>query len=168
MRDSSAVRARGSALLVVVVLLAILAAGIAAALIISSRERTAAALKGRGDVMQSCARAASRRLWAEVANSGGAMVGSVWAVSLPGGPQLQMGHYDQDKALAVTLTAGDLDKVKVPMSLAAASGGVKNLDTSNTFRLGLGDPSGALYIAHCRDTSSGNEYEVELFARFGL
>lgn len=160
-------RARGSVLLVVVVILAVMALGIAAALMVSSRERAAAASQGRADSLKACAQAASRRIWAEVANSGGALVGGVWALDIADGPMLALGHYDQNGASFTSVTTTNITNVKATQTLASASGGVRNLDTSNTFRVGIGDPSGSLYFAHCVD-GSGNQYEVELFARFGL
>lgn len=163
-RTPKAGRPTGSVILVVVVILALVLLGLAVALALSARERAAAASKGRADVLKACGQAASRRIWAEVANSGGSMVGGVWAVSIPGGPKLDLGHYDQS---FTSVTTTNVSNVKKAQTLAAASGGVRNLDTANTFRQGIGDPAGALYYAHCED-AAGNQYEVELFARFGL
>lgn len=154
---------RGSTLLIVLIILGVLAAVIAAALALSGRDREANAAKTRTDVLRACAEAAGRVVWAEMANTGGVLTGGVWARNIPGGPQLNLGHFDQ------TFASVDVTNIQYTLEAQggeAAGGGLTDIDSTNTFRKEFfGRPY--LVFAHCKD-SQGRQYEVELFARFGL
>jgi hypothetical protein len=58
------------------------------------------------------------------------------------------------------------DQVLMRLGAAAMSGGVTDIDTTNTFREPLlGSPM--VLTAHCRD-GADRQYELELAVRFGL
>ena len=152
-------------MLVVMVVLVVMALVAMAAMMIASRDREAASAKGKGDALRSCAQAAARKIFAEMAvQTDASLVGGVWATGIPGGPRLDLGHYDQN---FTTVSLSNETQVKEQLGPNSASGGVENVETGNTFRKGVGGSGGALYVAHCTD-AIGRQYEVELFARIGL
>ena len=153
----------GSALLVAITAMAVLAFIAAAAILIASRERGAASAKGRQDMMRACAEAAARMVWAEMANQGGVLTGAIWARNIPGGPQLTLGHVGDSFD---TVTLSNIGRTMKEQADNSAGGGLTDVDTASTFRKAFFGRPSTIY-AHCVDRS-GREYEVELFARFGL
>jgi Tfp pilus assembly protein PilX len=157
-------RQRGSGLILAVIILAVLAMLAAAALQIAQQEAATVSRHISYEMMVSCAEAAQSKLWAEYAkyNTTTQVVPTV----VPGtNTKLQLGHYPPgDPPTAVNVTFDE--SAMKPLDPNVISGGLRELDQTNTFRKGLlGQPY--QIFAHCFD-DRGRQYEVELLVRFGL
>ena len=164
-------RTRGSALLVVMVILAVLTLVGLSSLQLAQGDSVTVNRQINYRTLVACAEAAEKKLWAEYAVQGGSLQ-TVMPLVMPGtqlpsgkGTVLSIAHYDSDSQgpnVAVTFD----DKAFKPLPAAAMSGGIQELDQTNTFRTSLlGQPY--LVIAHCRDARD-RQYEIELVVRFGL
>jgi hypothetical protein len=158
-------RQRGSGLILAVIVLAVLAMLAAAALQIAQQEAATVSRHITYQMMVSCAEAAQAKLWAEYANYN--TVNPVMPTVIPGTKTaLQLGHYETGNPTTTTSVTFDESAMK-PLDPNVISGGLRELDQTNTFRKGLlGQPY--QIFAHCFDEVSGRQYEVELLVRFGL
>lgn len=156
-------RQRGSGLILVVIILAVLAMLAGAALRIAQQEAVTVSRHINYETLVSCAEAAQAKLWAEYANYN--TVNPVMPTVIPGtNSALQLGHYEANPS---TVTSVIFDEAAMkPLDPNVISGGLRELDQTNTFRKGLlGQPY--QIFAHCFD-DRGRQYEVELLVRFGL
>jgi len=156
-------RQRGSGLILAVIVLAVLAMLAAAALQIAQQEAATVSRHISYETLVSCAEAAQNKLWAEYANYNTNT--PVMPTVIPGtNSALQLSHYEADPPGVSGITFDD--KVMKPLDPNVISGGLRELDQTNTFRKGLlGQPF--QIFAHCID-DRGRQYEVELLVRFGL
>ncbi len=147
---------RGSSLLVTLVVILGLTALAAAAINMATSGTISAAHKAHADALTACANAAAQRVLAEFALAGAGPV-SIQAAGIPGGPTLSPTHYDG------AVIVNQVNR----LSNAAGGSGVRDLDTTNTIRMGSsgGVPYGL--VATCTD-AQGRQFEVELFVRLGL
>lgn len=154
---------RGSALILVIIVSSLLALMGVAALRLSAQESVEVNRKIDQQILQACATAAQKKIWAEYALYGGSSA-SIAPTVVPGtNTRLSIGHFDAD--VGGVSVAFD-DKTMKPLESNAASGGLQEMDQSNTFRKGLlGQPY--MIFAHCTD-GRGRQYEVELLVRFGI
>lgn len=157
-------RPRGSSLLMVVIILGVLALLAAAALQIAEAQSVTVNKQISYERLLSCAEAAQKKLWAEYAQYGATLT-NVFPTVVPGtNTLLQIGHYEANPGAAVSVVFDD--KTFKPLDPNVASGGLREMDQTNTFRSGLlGQPYQV--FAHCVD-DRGRQYEVELLVRFGL
>jgi hypothetical protein len=162
-------RQRGSGLILAIIVLAVLAMLAAAALQIAQQEAATVSRHINYAMLVSCAEAAQAKLWAEYAKYN--TTTPVMPTVIPGtgigpgtGTALQLGHYEANPSLTTSVTF-DEGAMK-PLDPNVISGGLRELDQTNTFRKGLlGQPF--QIVAHCFD-DRGRQYEVELLVRFGL
>jgi hypothetical protein len=165
-------RSRGSALIVTMIILAVLTMVGMSSLQLAQADSVTVNRQLTYRTLVACAEAAEKKLWAEYAVQGGSLQ-QVTPLIVPGtqvtpggkGTVLSIGHYDADQAgPTVPVQFNELSFKALPA--AAMSGGIQELDQSNTFRSSLlGQPY--LVVAHCRDARD-RQYEVELVVRFGL
>jgi hypothetical protein len=160
-------RQRGSGLILAVIVLAVLAMLAAAALQIAQQEAATVSRHISYNMMVSCAEAAQAKLWAEYAKYN--TTTAVMPTVVPGTKTaLQLGHYENDNPGPTLTTSVTFDESAMkPLDPNVISGGLRELDQTNTFRKGLlGQPF--QIFAHCFDENTGRQYEVELLVRFGL
>ncbi|HYV48642.1 MAG TPA: hypothetical protein VFA20_27470 [Myxococcaceae bacterium] len=164
-------RTRGSAMLLTMVILAVLTLVAVGSLQLAQGDSVVVNRQQNYRMLAACAEAANRKLWAEYGSSQG-QVQQIFPVVVSGttnaagkGVQLAVGHYDSDQSGPLVSVTFD-DKVWQRLGASAMSGGIADLDTTNTFRLPLlGTPF--LLTAHCRDAAD-RQYEIEMAVRFGL
>ena len=157
---------RGSALVLVTIILAVLLLLGLAALKLSEQESLSVSRGNDYKMLRACADAAEKKLWAEYALYNGA-ASKVRPTVVPGAGgdmRLSISHYDSDPT-AVTEVAFD-EKSFRRLERNAMSGGMGEMDQSNTFRSEFGGEP-YLVVAHCTDARA-RQYEVELLVRFGL
>lgn len=156
-------RQRGSGLILAVIVLAVLAMLAAAALQIAQQEAATVSRHISYEMLVSCAQAAQAKLWAEYANYN--TINPVMPSVIPGTKSaLQLGHYEQNPSTTTSVTFDE--SAMKPLDPNVISGGIRELDQTNTFRKGLGGQPYQIF-AHCFD-DRGRQYEVELLVRFGL
>ena len=164
-------RTRGSAMLLAMVILAVLTLVAVASLQLAHGDSVTVNRQQNYRILVACAEAANRKLWAEYGNRQGT-VQSVTPYVVADTKnakgdwmQLAVGHYDSDIGGPLVAITFD-DQVMKLLGATAMSGGITDLDTTNTFRAPLlGTPY--LLTAHCKD-ASGRQYEIEMAVRFGL
>lgn len=163
-------RTRGSALLVTMIVLAVLTLVGVASLQLAQGDSITVNRQMSYRTQVACSEAAVRKVWAAYALKAQVIYpymvdGTQSPSSGDGGIVLAPGHYDSDvggPSVSVTFD----DQVLLRLGAAAMSGGVTDIDTTNTFREPLlGSPM--TLIAHCRDRAD-RQYEIELAVRFGL
>jgi hypothetical protein len=161
---------RGSVLLTVMIILVVFAVIGAAALKLSEKEAVSSNQRISYTALLLCADAAEKKLWAEYSLYNG-NVPAVKPVVIPGsglpdggqGVQLSIAHYDADES--VTQVIFDERSFK-PVSRRATSGGLGEMDQTNSFRREMGGTP-FLITAHCTDRKN-RQYEVELLVRYGI
>jgi len=164
-------RTRGSALIVTMIILAVLTLVGMSSLQLAQADAVSVNRQLTYRTLVACAEAAEKKLWAEYAVQGGSLQ-QVMPLVIPGtqlpngrGTTLAIAHYDSDSAGPNVAVSFNEDSFKA-LPASAMSGGIQELDQSNTFRSSLlGQPY--LVVAHCRDARD-RQYEIELVVRFGL
>ncbi|HZH03195.1 MAG TPA: hypothetical protein VEY30_05375 [Myxococcaceae bacterium] len=135
------------------------------ALSLASQESGTVSRKNESDVLMACANAASQKLWSEYALAGPASSGAVRPTVITGADlRMAVEHFDTD---LTEITEVSFDDSMKPVDAKAASGGLSNVDDSNTFRTASLGGQPYLMVAHCRDRKD-NQYEVELLVKFGF
>lgn len=168
--------ARGNMLVIAMILLAVLSVLGVSAVTLSSEERRNAAAKARRDALQSCARAAQARIWAEVAKYGPTYLRSGTLVAapdaLPGGVTARApAHYspgdpsspEDESAVAVDSVVVQFDQGVSDGSLATAS----DLTNRAVAIDQIGSGKAYRVVGRCRD-AKGRELEAEFSMRFTL
>ena len=164
-------RTRGSALIVTMIILAVLTLVGMSSLQLAQADAVSVNRQLTYRTLVACAEAAEKKLWAEYAVQGGSLQ-QVMPLIVPGtqlpngrGTTLSIAHYDSDSLGPNVAVSFNEDSFKA-LPASAMSGGIQELDQSNTFRSSLlGQPY--LVVAHCRDARD-RQYEIELVVRFGL
>lgn len=157
---------RGSALLAVFIVLLVLLLLGAAALKLTMKEAESVHRGVDTNVLTACAQAAEEKIWAEYALYNG-NVPAVKPTVIPGpgnGVRLSLAHFDADPSPIATVSFDD--KTFRPLDRNAMSGGLGDMDQTNTFRSEFGGQP-YLVVAHCTDERN-RQYEIELLVRFGI
>lgn len=158
-------RQRGSAMVLVVIILAVLAMLGAAALRLAQQEAVNVSRRIDYQVLASCAEAAQKRVWADIAKYGTNASPLLKPTIIPGAnTRLVIGHFDNDITDVTSVTFAD---GLTPVPKDAMSGGIDDNNLTNTIATSRGGGSPYMLTAHCTD-KRGRQYEVELLVKFGL